>query len=407
MSTGPTTRTTRTTRTTPAPLLVAGLLLIGLNLRPAVASVGPVLSDIQRDTGLGSAGAGVLTALPVLCFGAFAFVVPSFARRIGLHRLLGVAMAVLAVGALLRMQHSTLALFAGTVLAGAAIAVGNTTVPAVVKADLSHRTGAVMGLYSMSLSLGAALASGLTVPVATRLDGDWRPALAVWALPAVLALVAWAPQLRRGPEPAPAVSGAPARLLADRGAVAVTLFMGVQSLGFYATLTWTPSILADAGLSDDAAGWMLSLSTVAGMVGSLVTPWLAERSRPAWLPVVTSSGLCGLAYLGLVLAPEAGTPVWMVALGLGQGAALSLALGAIVWRSPDPVHAARLSTMAQGTGYLVAATGPALVGVLHGWSDGWTAPLVVLAVLLLPHSAAGAVAIGSNRPAEAAVDTDR
>ena len=138
---------------------------------------------------------------------------------------------------------------------------------------------------------------------------------------------------------------------------------------------------------------MLSLSTVAGMVGSLVTPWLAERSRPAWLPVVTSSTLCGLAYVGLMTAPSGGAVVWMLALGAGQGAALSLALGAIVWRSPDPVHAARLSTMAQGIGYLVAGTGPALVGVLHGWTGGWTLPLAVLLVLLVPHSAAGVVAM--------------
>jgi CP family cyanate transporter-like MFS transporter len=375
------------------PLLVAGLLLIGLNLRTAVASVGPVLSAIQRDTGLGSAGAGVLTALPVLCFGGFAFVVPSFSRWIGLHRLLGAAMVVLTAGVLLRLHPSTLALFVGTVLAGAAIAVGNTTVPAVVKADVSGRTGLVMGAYSMSLSLGAALASGLTVPIATRLDDDWRPALAVWALPAVVALLAWSPQLRRRPVAAPVAARPGPGLLRDRAAVAVTLFMGVQSLGFYATLTWTPSILVDAGLSDDVAGWMLSLSTVAGMLGSLVTPALAERSRPDWLPIAIAVALCGLAYVGLLVAPSSGAAVWMLALGLSQGASLSLALGAIVWLSTDPGHAARVSTLAQGVGYLVAATGPALVGVLYGWSGGWTVPLVVLLALLVPQLGAGVVAI--------------
>ena len=182
--------------------------------------------------------------------------------------------------------------------------------------------------------------------------------------------------------------------------MAVTLFMGVQSLGFYATLTWTPSILADAGLAADAAGWMLSLSTVAGMVGSLVTPALAERSHPRWLPMAGSVALTGFAYVGLAVAPDAGAPVWMVALGLGQGAALSLALGAIVWLSSDPAHAARISTMAQGVGYLVAGTGPALVGVLHGWTHGWTLPLVVLLGLLVPQLATGVVATARRAPAE-------
>ncbi len=384
------------------PLLVAGLLLIGLNLRPAVASVGPVLSQIQADTGLGSTGAGVLTAIPVLCFGGFAFVVPSLAKLLGVHRLLGASLVLLAAGVLLRLHHSTLALFAGTMLAGAAIAVGNTTVPAVVKTDLAHRTGSVMGMYSMSLSLGAALASGLTVPVATRLDDDWRPALAVWALPAVLALVAWSPQLRRGAVASPADAGAPqVRLLRDRSAVAVALFMGVQSLGFYAMLTWTPSVLVDAGLAADTAGWLLALSTVAGMAGSLVTPSLAERTRPVW-PMAVSVALCGLAYVGLAVAPREGAVLWMLALGAGQGAALSLALGAIVWRSHDPVHAARLSTMAQGFGYLVAGAGPALVGVLHGWTGGWTVPLAVLLVLLVPQLLTGVVATTRPEPVRSA-----
>jgi MFS transporter, CP family, cyanate transporter len=397
-----------------------GLMLVALNLRIGVASVGPVLTAIEHGLGVSSSAASLLTTIPVFAFGAFAFLTPSLTKRVGVHRLLGVTMLVVTGGIAIRMVPSMWALFGGTVLLGAAIAVGNVLMPAAIKQDFAHRVGLMMGLYSTALFVGAAVASAFTVPLLTAFGG-WRPALGFWALPAVLALVVWLPRaLRRTAPPRPAAtpgSTAPAgtapagtapagpatasairdepsiaRLLRDPVAWAVTATMGLQSLSYYAALTWIPTILQDAGMSAHNAGLMLSYSAFPGVVGALVTPVVAKHVRPGWLLGALSVVLCAAGFVGLLVAPAAAPWVWMTLLGLGQGGAISLSLSYIVLRSPDSRHTAHLSTMAQGVGYLFAGLGPLGLGVLHAVTGGWTVPIVALLVLLVVQLVTGVAA---------------
>ncbi|WP_193096310.1 CynX/NimT family MFS transporter [Brevibacterium sp. FME17] len=388
-------------------LLGAGLILIGLNLRIGVASVGPVLGDILDDLQLSATTASMLTTIPVFAFGAFAFLTPGLTRRFGMHRVLGIIMIVLAAGIALRLQPSLVALLGGTILVGAAIAIGNVLLPTAIKNDFSHRAGLMMGLYSTALFLGAALASGLTVPMLPLFDGSWRWAMGIWAVPAVLAAILFLPQMRRardsaGPEAtdsgrdgsATSASGEPPfrAMLRDPIAWSVTGFMGLQSLSYYAALTWVPAIFQDAGMPADRAGWMLSFSAFPAIITCLVTPTIAKRLKPRWVPVFAAAVLIGAAFLGLLLAPQAGAYAWMTLLGLGQGAAISLSLSYIVWRSPDAHHTGHVSTMAQGFGYLVAGLGPLGLGWLHTVTGSWTVPLIVLIVLLLLQTIIGGLA---------------
>lgn len=388
-------------------LLGAGLILIGLNLRIGVASVGPVLGDILDDLQLSATTASLLTTIPVFAFGAFAFLTPGLTRRFGMHRVLGIIMIVLAAGIALRLQPSLVALLGGTILVGAAIAIGNVLLPTAIKSDFSHRAGLMMGLYSTALFLGAALASGLTVPMLPLFDGSWRWAMGIWAVPAVLAAILFLPQMRRardsaGPEAtdsgrdgsATSASGEPPfrAMLRDPIAWSVTGFMGLQSLSYYAALTWVPAIFQDAGMPADRAGWMLSFSAFPAIITCLVTPTIAKRLKPRWVPVFAAAVLIGAAFLGLLLAPQAGAYAWMTLLGLGQGAAISLSLSYIVWRSPDAHHTGHVSTMAQGFGYLVAGLGPLGLGWLHTVTGSWTVPLIVLIVLLLLQTIIGGLA---------------
>lgn len=392
-------------------LLAVGLLLAALNLRVAVASVGPVLDDIEHGQPLSSTAAGVLTTIPVLCFGGFAFATPALIRRWGMHRLLGVTMLLLAAGVLVRLQPSTAALFSGTVVAGVSIAVANVLMPGLIKHDFAHRSGLMMGLYTTFLFIGASAASGLTVPLENALGTGWRHALALWALPAIAAFLLWLPQTgsrraaqaadhRLAPQSsAPTGSGAPGAraldlraLTHDRTAWAVTVFMGTQSLGYYALLSWIPSLLQDSGMSDGQAGWMLSFSTFPGIVASLLTPALGRRPACRFPVVIATVVLCGSAYAGLATAPVSLAYLWMVLLGLGQGAAISLALSLIVWCAPDAAHASALSTLAQGTGYLVAALGPFGLGTIHSLTGGWTVPMVALGAVLVVQLVAGLLA---------------
>lgn len=296
---------------------------------------------------------------------------PALTRRFGMHRLLGAMMLALAAGIALRVQPSFVALILGTVIVGAAI--GNVVMPPAIKEDFSHRAGFMMGLYLTALLVGAAAASGLTVPMLPLMHGDWRAALAVWSVPAVLVAVVWIPQIRRAPgrmktsrdvADAPSDWGEPPlrSLLTSPVAIAVTTLMGLQSISYYAALTWVPTILQDAGAAPGTAGWMLSNSAFPGILASLVMPTIAKRLRPTWLPVAIAVLLTAAAYLGLAVALTGATYLWMTLLGLGQGASISLSLTYIVWRSPDTHHTGQLSTMAHGFGYLLAGLGPSASG---------------------------------------------
>jgi CP family cyanate transporter-like MFS transporter len=207
-------------------------------------------------------------------------------------------------------------------------------------------------------------------------------------------LVLWAPQTRN-PEPTRSGPAEPAvgrALWHDRLAWNVTIFMGLQSLAFYTTLSWLPTILEDHGMSQGTAGWILSFSFFPAMAAAFATPVIQRRIR--WQPalVVALVALWAAAYIGLIFGPTDAPYVWGTLLGLGQGASLSLGLGFIVARAPDTHHAAHLSTMAQGVGYLIAATGPFLVGALHAITGGWTVPLLLLLANLIPLTIVGFVA---------------
>ena len=182
-------------------------------------------------------------------------------------------------------------------------------------------------------------------------------------------------------------------LLRDPVAWAVTAFMGLQSLSYYAALTWIPTMLQDAGVSVSDAGLLLSYSSFPGIAAALLVPTMMHRMRPTWLPAVLSALLCTAGLIGLLVAPGGAAPwLWMTLLGLGQGAAIALSLTYIVLRAPDARHTAHLSTMAQGVGYLLAGFGPLGLGILHAAVGGWVVPVLALVLLLAVQAVAGSAA---------------
>ncbi|MCE4942771.1 MULTISPECIES: CynX/NimT family MFS transporter [Streptomyces] len=376
-----------------------GVVLLALNLRPALVAVSPLVGTIRSDSGMSAAATSLLTALPLLCFGLLAPIAPRLGRRFGTERSLLGTMVLICLGTGLRLVDSVVALFAGTVVIGAGIAVANVLLPGLIKRDFPARAGLMTGLYSMSLFGGAALAAGITVPVQQAAGLSWQATLACWGALAVLALVVWLPQLRRRTE----VTAAAARQAAHpvRGlwrsplAWQVTGYMGLQSLSYYAAAAWLPTILKDAGMDAGDAGWMLSFSSLLGIAGSFLAPVIVGRRLRAGTLAALGAVLCAAGFVGMWAAPVGGAYLWMTLLGLGQGAAISLALLFIVQRAPDARHTAQLSSMAQCFGYVLAATGPAVLGAVHDASGTWTVPLAVLLVLLVPQVVAG---LGAARP---------
>jgi CP family cyanate transporter-like MFS transporter len=369
-------------------LLVAAIVVVALNQRPAVVGVAPVLTDLRADTGLSSALAGLLTTLPVLCFGAFAPVAPRLARRIGLETAVAASLVLLAAGIALRLLTPVALLYAGSLVAGAAIAVANVLMPAYVKREFA-RPGAVMGVYSASLNIGAAAAAGLTVPIGLALDAGWRIALASWLVLAVAALMLWIPVAGvRGTRSAPDSAGSWS-LLRRPLACQVTAFLGMQSVQFYSIAAWLPTLLADAGVPVNEGGLLLAACNVVGAAGALLAPAVAGRMRTQrpLVAAVLAAYVVGLG--GLLLAPGSGTLVWVALFGLAQGSGFALALTLIVLRSATPLVAARLGGVAQCVGYLVAAAGPVVLGALHDATGGWSWPMGLLLALLVPMALTG------------------
>ncbi len=378
-------------------LLLVGILLVGVNLRPALASVGPLFDEIRSDTGLSNSMVGLLTTLPLIAFGVISPITPLFTRRYGIGGTLLGAMALLAIGAAVRMIAWVPALYLGTVLAGIAIAFGNVLLPTIAKRNFEAHSGLITSLYSSAMGLGASLAAGLSVPLASHLRLGWRGALGFWAVPALIALVVWIPQLSRLQKFDPKRSFRHA--IEDLGtsplAWKVAMFMGLQSLTFYVVLAWLPAIVMDRGFDAAFSGYMLSLSQATGVVGSLIIPIVAGKTNDQRRIILILATAEMLALGGLLLAPGTWIIMWVVTIGFVLGGSFGLALLFLVVRSKDAEIATELSGMAQSIGYLIAATGPTLVGSLFDLTGTWTVPLLFLCVTSLIKLYAG---LGAGSP---------
>ena len=361
-------------------LLGASLVLIAFNLRPLFSSTSALLPEIRAVLGLSPTGASLLTTLPVVCLGLFSPLAPRLAQRIGAERTLLAVLLLLALGTAMRGLSSVPLLFLGTALAGAAIAVGNVLLPGLVKRDFPDKAALMTGCYTMALCAGAAGAAGLTLPAEHTLGGSLDGALAIWALPAFVVGLIWLPQVLAVRGQAKRAAFRVEGLWRDKLAWQVTLFMGLQSALAYCVFGWLVPILRERGLDGVTAGAIVSLSVMVQAGACLVAPHLAVRGKDQRLINVALCAIAVVALLGLLFAPLWSVWFWAVLQGIGQGGLIAVALTVIVLRTPDPHVAAHLSGMAQCVGYLLAAIGPLVVGLIRGWTGGfaWSAVLFVL-----------------------------
>ncbi|MGO2241843.1 MAG: MFS transporter [Halomonas sp.] len=342
------------------------MVAVGLNLRPAMSSVAPLLTRLQESAGLSATAAGLLTTLPVLCLGLSAPLAPLLAKRIGSERTLSAALLLLAAGLILRGLPVPGALFIGSAMAGSAIGIGGTLLPALVKRELPDSADLLTGLYTMALCLGGALGAGLSVPL-TQLLGCWQVSLMSWSLLALFALALWHFQMPRSAltvSPTTRSKSGTLRLLKQPLTWHVMLFMGLQSSMAYIVFGWLPTLLVDRGYNEADAGWTMAVSIMCQLASALGAPWIARMGRdqrPALLLVLLCTGV-GLWML--LVAPLMWKWPGAAILGIGQGGSFSLALSLLVLRTANSRLAGQLSGLVQGGGYTLAALGPFGVGVL-------------------------------------------
>lgn len=366
-------------------LLIVGVIALGYNLRGAITSLPPVFPELQASLGLSSAIVSVLAATPVICFGLVSGFAAMLARRSGEERVLQGAVIVLVAGLLIRAAAPRALLFPGTIAAAGAIAVMNVLLSSLIKRRWPERAGMLIGIYITALSAGAIVGSLVSVPLWNSSGGSVAITLGWVAAPAALAALLWLPQLRAPARTTAAgrrATLAQARLEVRRYALAwhVTLFMGLQSLLYYAALSWLPTMLRDRGESADTAGDLLALMGVGNLAVSLIIPIAAQRMHSQYVLIVpTVTALAG-GLAGLLYAPLGGAIAWALILGAGQNAALALAIFFTAARAPDPATAASLSSLAQAVGYLLSSAGPLEVGLLHSATGSWNIPVAVLFV---------------------------
>ena len=364
-------------------LLIVGIIFIALNLRPALASVGPLIEEIRESTGLSNTLLGLLTTLPLIAFGVVSTLTPLFTKRFGIGGTLLGAMILLTIGIAMRYFQSIPALYLGTFLLGIAIALGNVLLPSLTKRNFSENSGFITSMYSSLMSVGAALAAGLSVPLSGNLNLGWRGSLVVWGLLSCIAIFVWMPQVGKLKKNTNNRSFAVAmkKMVKSKLAWKIALFMGLQSMVFYTILAWLPVILQSRGYDAAFAGWMLSLSQATGIIGSLVIPYLAGKQKNQ-RGIVVVLVLLELVSLTGLLFPQFGlVALWVSILGIALGGTFGLALLFLVLRSHDTESATELSGMAQSIGYLVAATGPMLFGGIFDLTGNWDYAIMVLFVI--------------------------
>ncbi|MEV0488273.1 CynX/NimT family MFS transporter [Streptomyces sp. NPDC050508] len=394
-------------------LLVVGIVLAALNLRPAITSLGALLEEVRDGLGMSGSVAGLLTSVPPLCFALFGVTAPRLARRFGPAAVVCAGMVAITTGLLIRPYvGGTAGFLAGSALALMGIAVSNVLMPVIVKRWFPDRVGSMTGLYSMALALGTGAAAALTVPMTDALGGSWRSGLTVWAALAAAAVLPWTALVRHREAPfghevpanrrTRAREAEPAqprlRITRSRTAWALAVFFGLQATAAYITMGWMAQIFRDAGVSAGTAGLLLAVTMAMGVPLAFVIPRLATR-LPRQGPIVIALGVCGLAgYAGLYLAPAAGAWAWALLLGVSN-CAFPLALTMVGLRARTGAGVAQLSAFAQSAGYLISVPGPLLVGVLYQHSGGWGLPIALMAGLMVPQMAVGVLA-GRDRTVE-------
>lgn len=371
-------------------VMILGIVFIATNLRAPLTSVGPLVGHIRDQLQLSNALAGMITTLPLLAFAFISPFVPKLGRKFGIEFMILFAIIFLTFGILVRSISGTANLYIGTAMLGLAISVCNVLLPSLIKREFPEKIGVMTGVYSISMNLFGAIASGISIPIMMKTDYGWQGALGIWGILSFLSIFFWLPQMKKqhhlkAADTYTKPTQAKANLWRSPLAWQVTLFMGLQSLVFYVLIAWLPEILMQQGISSDQSGWLLSMMQLALLPFTFIIPIVAGRMSDQRLLVSITSILLITGILGLLYGGSSLIILWIILIGIGGGCAFGLAMMFFGLRTETAHQAAKLSGMAQSVGYLLAAIGPMLFGYLHDVTNSWDSPLLLLvgAALLL------------------------
>ena len=406
-------------------LLLVTLVIVAFNQRVPITNIPPIIENIAQDLSLTSAQAGLLTSIPVLCFALMTPFASMIIGRVGTHKAIYVALALVLTGQIVRPTGYFAVALVGTVMIGCGIAVGNVSIPLIIARDFRKHSAAVTGAYSASMNSMSAVATLVSVPMASA--WGWRWATVSWGLLAIVAAIMWrrantgaqatagdsrvAGTSESGPgadgDGTASASASPTKpqLPADRhtnqhtshqalrtaphlgkrfGLLTALLCIGfaMQSAAYYAATAWLPTIVhARLGLDPAAAAGMSAPFQLLAVVGALAMPFALSRRARYWAVSIAISAFWLSLPLGLLFAPGQ-LWIWVILAGIAQGGNYTLIFTLIAHRAPSLAAARRSSAIMQTFAYTCAAIAPTALGALSSATAGWNAPLAAIAAML-------------------------
>lgn len=373
--------------------LIAGIIAISFNLRPAITSVGPLVGIIRDEVGLTNGAAGLLTSLPLIAFAVMSPFAARLGNRYSYEGAMIIGLFLLLIGISIRPFSFSILLFGGTFVAGLGIAILNVLLPGLIKDKFPLKVGLMTSIYSTTMGIVAATASGISIPIEERFSFGWQIAILIWTIPAVFAIIIWVylrSKTKKTQEEKDALKYATAtpakKIWRSPLAWQMAMFMGLQSFLFYVTISWLPEMLHAKGLSMETAGWMLSFTQIIGLPASFIVPVLADKmkSQKGIIMILAVSNIIG--YLGILMSNNFTIVVISsIFIGLPLSGIFALALTLLGKRARTSKDAADLSGMAQAVGYVLAATGPIFIGFLFDLSGDWNVPIfaIIITIVLL------------------------
>jgi MFS transporter, CP family, cyanate transporter len=353
-------------------LLFLGILLVAFNLRPSITAVGPLIPLIRDDLNLSNGWAGFLTTFPLLTFATFSLFSSQLGQKIGNAKAILLALFILLTGTILRVQGGVVWLYVGTGLTGIGIVIGNVLLIPFIKTKLPTKMGIVTASYTTGMTLFAAIASGISAPMAIDWNWGWKGSLLFWGVLVILGIIIWTPQVfndsnknRLAPQE-PKVNVWKSRL-----AWQVSMFMGVQSLLFFTMISWLPDLMISRGLSAVEAGYLVSLMQIIGLIGTFLTPIYAVKFADQTGMVKLLGLLYLLGFISLFFHHLELNYFGLTLVGFSMGSSVSLAYTLIGLRTKNDATTSALSGMVQSTGYYLAALGPLLFGIAFDSFQDW------------------------------------
>ncbi|WP_322406444.1 CynX/NimT family MFS transporter [Idiomarina sp. PL1-037] len=362
------------------------LVLLGLNLRPLLTSVGPLTDELQTITGLSFSQVSLLTTLPILMIGLMALFAGRVTTALGYRQGIGLGLLILCAGFTARLfEPTSTSMITSALVGGVGIALLHIVIPELTKQQYLNRLGMVTGLWSAALMGGAALGAVAT-PWAANLLPERFQALGSWSLLAAIVLIIWYLPFNRTP-----VASIPPRHLLLRShryprAWLLGIYFALVNAGYAGFIAWIAPFYGEFGWPAQKAGNLLALFSLVQVIGALLLPALSRtQDRRLWLTIAVLIQMTGFA--GLSWFPTEAPWLWSALCGFGLGGAFPLCIVMALDHIDNPVQAGRLVSFMQGIGFMFASLMPLLTGwfrdVSGNYSLGWQLHIIVGILIVL------------------------